>query len=173
MTETDQEMMKKKKDEAGKEDHLSFALDMDEKESNNAIKQGFRNLISIIEPNQNDVEYTKGVLSPDDTSSESDSDDESDDSDDLESDLHNDSDRVREFYALKRGDESDQLQSAEDVNDEQGTFDAIKTKSLATLLNLSKKLTNITFPNGYSMTHKSDIDYSEQESYITSGCESS
>merc|ERR1712232_798056 len=57
-------------------DRDEFAYDLDiENEADNVIKKGFKNLISIIEPNQNDIEYTRGVLSADSTSSESYTDD--------------------------------------------------------------------------------------------------
>ena len=150
---------------------MTFTLNLSENDSDsgNAIKQGFKNLISIIEPNQHEVEYTKGILSADSTSSESWTDD-SDESDD--DGLENDSDAVKRFYSLK-GNDDDISQTDNDEDDDQGTFNAIKTKSLATLLNLSKKLTNISLPNGYSQSNRSEIEYSEQESYITSGCESS
>ena len=154
-------------------EHINPAVDrselalFDEDDAGNSIKRGFKNLIAIIEPNKKNIKYVK-ASSDEETESESDSDsedgDESEDGstssdEDEEEDEENKQGEFERFYSLK-GAESDMMSTDEER--ESGKFFALKTKSMAALLNLSKSLHTITRAAPYR-SDMSSIGFSEQE----------
>jgi len=124
--------------------------------NNNSIKQGFKNLIAIVEPNKQSAQYQAQSTECDSDESESDSDSTSTSATDSDEDCSDDNgaphdDEFKQFYSLK-GNESD-------VADEHGRFDAVKTKSMAALLSMSQKLHTISDKYNAPQTYKSDVDF--------------
>eukprot|EP01084_Bolivina_argentea_P126144 223414_1 len=158
-----------------KNDQIEIAIDSNDIDNNktksiinnasNSIKEGFKNLIAIID-NKHDVKYNKPckmVVSDVNDESETSSDD-----DDMEiSEDENNVSEYKQFYSLK-GNQTDVTTDDENNNQKYNTFNAVKTRSIATLLNLSKKLHTVSNMNKYNINvtknnYKSEIEYSEQE----------
>eukprot|EP00484_Ammonia_sp_Unknown_P002495 CAMPEP_0197076658 /NCGR_PEP_ID=MMETSP1384-20130603/212227_1 /TAXON_ID=29189 /ORGANISM="Ammonia sp." /LENGTH=710 /DNA_ID=CAMNT_0042515517 /DNA_START=1 /DNA_END=2134 /DNA_ORIENTATION=+ len=133
------------------------------KQSTNSIKQGFKNLIAIVDANEADMKAKSNERESDDDEEESDSsttsgdDEEDDDEEESEEDPQQHKQQVQRFYSLK-GNESDMVTDDENGGD---AFKAIRTKSMAALLSLSKSLHTISSSYKASGVYKSEIEYSE------------
>jgi len=119
-------------------------------DSTNSIKRGFQNLMSIIEP------HSYAMAANEDEEADSSSDDTSTSyasGDSVETEDCHDQEHFDEFYSLKCN--SDYV-----ATDDEISFNALKTKSMAALLSLSKQLQSIARP---ALQYRSDCGFSEQE----------
>eukprot|EP01083_Nonionella_stella_P078786 215813_1 len=138
----------------------------EEIDEDNSIKKGFQNLIAIIEPNKGNILYQNAAAEYALTATDSNTDDDdedatataTDDESDDDDKMMNYNDRVRRFYSF----ESDAASDDPCANNA-ATFNALKTKSLQTLLNLSKKLNTVSVVQRSCYKSEVSIEYDEQE----------